>query len=400
MLSSGNLIVFMEEIDICIIGAGVTGLALACRLSMDFPGAAIALVEQHALPGQETSSRNSEVIHAGIYYRPGSLKARCCLEGRELLYAFCHDHSIAVKKTGKLIVAQAGEESQLSAIHENAKLCNVDTLQLLSASEMQRREPNVRANAALWSPDTGIIDSHAYLQTLAGIAQRQGVMIVGRTRFVRADYDENSRHFRLALQSTSLPSTNAPDYLKCRVLINSAGLAAARVSQAVRMEGGLATPEPTMLYSKGNYFSLAGASPFASLIYPVPDASGRGLGIHATLDLRGRCRFGPDVESFDQDSFDPSRPDYRVDENRLSDFVTQIRRYYPDLSEARLMPDYSGIRTRTLTASGEADFDIRFHWQTSAAVVHLLGIESPGLTASLSVAARVSDRLRDSHLLN
>ena len=356
MLFSGNLIVFMEEIDICIIGAGVTGLALAYRLSIDFPEAVIALAEQHAAPGQETSSRNSEVIHAGIYYRPGSAKARYCLEGRQLLYAFCQQHQIAVKRTGKLIVAQAGEESQLNALLKNAVRCGVDTLQELSGSELRRREPNVCASAALWSPDTGIIDSHSYLQTLAALAQRQGVLMVSDTRFMRADVDNSGQPFRLAFHRASGSTNDTPDFLKSRILINSAGLAAARVSQQILMEDGLTTPAPTMLYSKGNYFSLSGAAPFASLIYPVPDPSGRGLGIHATLDMQGRCRFGPDVEALDQTCFDPFAPDYRVDESRLPDFVEQIRRYYPGLSAKRLMPDYSGIRTRTLSATGEADF--------------------------------------------
>lgn len=400
MLLTGNLIVSMEEIDICIVGAGVLGLALAFRLSQDFPATVIAVIEQHSLPGQETSSRNSEVIHAGLYYRPGSLKARCCIDGRELLYAFCHDYNINVRKTGKLIVAQAGEEAQLQTILENANLCGVDTLQLLSVTELRRREPEVQALAAIWSPDTGIIDSHAYLETLAGLAQRRGVIFANRTRFNGARYDWQSGQFRLAIQSGTDSIGPGDERLRCRVLINSAGLGAAAVADTIHLENGLTTEAPKMLYSKGNYFSLTGPSPFQTLVYPVPDISGRGLGIHATLDLQGRCRFGPDVEPLDQNVFDPRQPDYRVDPNRMDDFVGQIRRYYPGLCEGRLMPDYSGIRARALTGSDETDFDIRYHWQTSAAAIHLLGIESPGLTASLAIAARVSEQIHDSRLIN
>jgi L-2-hydroxyglutarate oxidase LhgO len=373
-----------DSIDICIVGAGVIGLALARELVRVFPSRLIVVLEQHSNVGMETSSHNSEVIHAGIYYAPGSLKARCCVRGKELLYDYCNTLSIPYKRTGKLIVANRTEQSALEEILQRAHANGVNTLQFIEKDQIAAMEPNVHADIALWSPETGIIDSHDYMQHLLREAQSGGVVLACRTKLLHSKVDKQHGNFELKLQSGAEELN-----IRTRVLINCAGLHAVNVAGAI--DGLDPACIPHIQFIKGSYMRLSGKSPFTHLIYPVPDPAHRGLGIHATLDLGGQCRFGPDIEAVDS-------LDLSVDPARIPLFEKEIRRYYPALEVQRLHTDYAGIRPRLITNNGEpADFLIQNEakhringlWQ-------LFGMESPGLTASLAVAELVANEIRGS----
>ncbi|MDP2283032.1 MAG: NAD(P)/FAD-dependent oxidoreductase [Pseudohongiella sp.] len=374
-------------VDVCIVGAGVVGLALARALASVLPERDIVLLEQHGQVGMETSSHNSEVIHAGIYYAPGSLKALCCVQGRELLYDYCHSMDIPFRRIGKLIVANFDEQYRLEEILACARLNGVNSLQLLDAAQIRAMEPNVQADLALWSPDTGIIDSHSYMQHLLREAQAKGMMLAFNTSLAHTSIKPGSGGFDLTLQSAGQTIK-----LESRVLINCAGLHAAHVARTI--EGLPSSHVPQIQFLKGNYLRLSGKSPFSHLIYPVPDPAHRGLGIHATLDLGGQCRFGPDIEPV-------TSLDLAVDSSRIPLFSREIKRYFPGLNEDKLSVDYAGIRPRLLTNDGSAaDFMIQnasIHaipglWQ-------LFGIESPGLTASLALAELVARQIKDSAII-
>lgn len=345
----------------------------------------MVVLEQNAGIGQETSSRNSEVIHAGLYYPPGSLKSRLCVRGNALLYEYCAQHDIPHQRLGKLIVAQAGEEAALANLQSTAQSCGVESLTYLNEAEVSKLEPRLRATAVLWSPDTGIIDSHALMQRLQQEAEHNGTLIAPHSRFLAAhcqgpgvfDVDVDAGH--------EAGGDSEPYRLRCRMLINCAGLAAHQVADTI--SGIDKSLIPDLHLVKGHYFSLSGRSPFRHLIYPVPDASQRGLGIHATLDLAGQCRFGPDIEPV-------SAVDYAVDESRKGAFADAIRRYFPALDESRLHADYAGIRPRL--GSAYADFMIQDEYVHGCpGLIQLFGIESPGLTASLALAELVTLKLQD-----
>lgn len=370
----------MDHFDLCIIGAGIVGLAIAEEFSRTLPSSfSIVLVEQHAGFGQETSSRNSEVIHAGIYYTPGSRKASLCLRGRELLYRWCETHGIAHRRLGKLIVAQSGETAALEALLRNGAANGVDTLRWLSAQEVHAIEPFVTGAAALYSPDSGIVDSHALMQSLLHIAQSAGVLFAPQTRVLQMDL--NSRPFVMTAQCGPSGAAEAYTFSASRI-INAAGLHACEL--ASRMSGLDTSTVPALQLSKGNYFRYAAPAPFRHLIYPVPEKDQRGLGIHATLDLGGQVKFGPDVEHGEI-------LDYRVNPERRDLFGQAIRRYFPTLQLEALVPDYAGLRPRLASRPGTlADFDIQdagIH--KIAGLVQLFGIESPGLTASLAIAEHI-----------
>lgn len=372
--------------DICIVGAGIVGLALARALSMRWPSASILLLEKNTGTGQETSSRNSEVIHAGLYYPPGSLKARLCVRGSALLYDYCSQHDIPHQRTGKLIVAQHGEESALEQLQASALACGVDTLVLLSAQDLTRLEPQIRASAALLSPDTGIVDSHVLMQSLLYESESKGVLCATRSRFLRAEC-QGSGIFDIDVEVDGSPDAASRELfsIRSRVLINCAGLSAGRVAASISGIDQQLIPEQHLV--KGNYFALAGRSPFRHLIYPLPDAGQRGLGIHATLDMAGQCRFGPDIESV-------CSINYNVDESRRTAFAEAIRRYYPALDDRQLQTAYSGIRPRL--GPGYADFMIQDEYVHGCpGLIQLFGIESPGLTASLALAELVTLKLQD-----
>lgn len=366
----------MERVDCIVVGAGVIGLAVARRLAM--AGLETLVLERAAAPGTETSSRNSEVIHAGLYYPPGSLKARLCVRGREQLYQYCRDHGVAHRRCGKLVVATTDEEiATLRSYADVARRNGVNDLQWLTPESVTALEPAVRCAAALWSPSTGIVSSHELMLALLGEVEAGGGTLACRADVVGGRLANDGHVVRARHDGTHSEITT-------RWLVNAAGLHAQ--SLAHRLEGLDAATIPPLYLAKGQYFVQPGRAPFNHLVYPV--ASSAGLGIHVTLDLAGGVRFGPDVEWV-------SAIDYAVDESRRDAFAAAIRRYYPDLDPKRLQPGYAGIRPK-LAAPGEpaADFCI----QGPAAhgwpgLVNLYGIESPGLTAALAIADEVATLL-------
>lgn len=365
-----------DRVEAVVVGAGVVGLAVARALAL--AGREVIVVERNAAIGEETSSRNSGVIHSGIYYPADSLKASLCVTGRTLLYEYCRSREIAHRRCGKLIVAREAQRPQLEALRTRARVNGVDDLERLDAAQARALEPEVRCAAALWCPSTGIVDVHQYMASLAADLEAAGGAIVTRTRV--AAVTPLHRGFALGLDSGG-----QRDLVECDLLVNSGGLAAVEFAAAVPGYPDC-LHEPTA-FARGNYFSLRGRSPFSHLVYPMPNEAG--LGIHATLDLDGRVRFGPDVEWVERIS-------YEVDARRAEAFYAAIREYWPALEDGALAPDYAGIRPK-LVAAGEpaADFVIegpRTHG--IAGLINLLGIESPGLTASLAIGERVADLLR------
>lgn len=363
----------MHEVDTLIIGAGALGLACAARLGKPDT----LTLEAEELIGSHTSSRNSEVIHAGLYYPPGSLKAELCLEGRERLYAWCNQHGVAHRRIGKLLVAvEPAEIDKLDALAANAEASGVHDLQQIGQPRLHELEPALRGVRGLLSPSTGIIDSHAYLQSLLAVAESRGAQLVLHSRVERLQRDGDA-------WIASGHSAGEAFTLRAQRVINAGGPFAQHLADTI--EG---LPVPPLHLCQGRYFSYSGRSPFSRLIYPMPEANTAGLGIHATLDLAGQLRFGPDVHW--QETLD-----YAVDENLRAPFAAAIARYFPALDAARLQPGYAGVRAK-LSGPGEpaADFLI----QTPAdhrlpGLVNLFGIESPGLTASLAIAERVAGAL-------
>jgi L-2-hydroxyglutarate oxidase LhgO len=356
-----------QQIECVVIGAGVVGLAVARALAM--AGREVVVLESAAQIGTGISSRSSEVIHAGIYYPEDSAKARLCVKGRDRLYAYCHERGIAHRRCGKLIVAADEDQSAaLEGIAGKAVINGVDDLLFFSRAQALRAEPELRCAAALYSPSTGIIDSHAYMLSLQGDAERHGAVFVFNTSFSRAFVEEKG--ILLHVQEGQWIARN---------LINCAGLSAPLVAASI--DGLSASHVPEARYAKGNYFACRQRVPFSHLIYPVPEVAG--LGVHLTFDLAGRARFGPDVEWVDA-------PDYTVDIARAERFYAAIRRYWPALRDGALSADYAGVRPK-LAGNENGDFridDVRVHGVPG--LINLLGIESPGLTASLALAEWVT----------
>jgi L-2-hydroxyglutarate oxidase LhgO len=361
----------MERLDAVVIGAGVVGLAVARALAL--AGREVVVLEAADGIGTETSSRNSEVIHAGIYYPAGSLKAKLCVAGRQALYRYCGEHGVPHRRCGKLLVATDGEQiPKLAAIKAQADANGVTDLVALTAAEARRLEPELRCVAAYLSPSTGIIDSHAFMLALQGDAELGGTMIAFRSPVAGGRVDDDG----IALDVAGA----TPLRVLARSVVNCGGLHAQRLAAA--LAGFPATHVPPTHYAKGNYYSLSGKPPFSRLVYPMPNAAG--LGVHITLDLAGQARFGPDVEWVD-------RIDYDVDPRRAADFYGAIREYWPALKDGQLAPAYSGIRPK-LAGPGApaADFVIsgpREHGVRG--LVNLFGIESPGLTAALAIGDHV-----------
>ncbi len=360
----------MDQVDVIVVGAGVIGLAIARAVAQS--GRDVLILEAADAFGTETSSRNSEVIHAGIYYPRGSLKAQLCVSGREKLYEYCESRGVPHKRCGKLIVAtteaQLGELTKIQA----AAAANGVALTLLSGAQACAMEPALKCVGALHSPTTGIIDSHTYMLTLLGEAEQHGATLVCDSRVTAA---------RITSSGLSLAVQGADDELSARTLINCAGLHAPAL--AGNIEGFPAAHVPRAWFAKGSYFTLAGKSPFTRLVYPVPEPGG--LGVHLTLDLAGRARFGPDVQWVDT-------CDYSVDPKRSERFYGAVRHYWPALADGALEPAYSGIRPK-ISGPGEPNADFRIEGPAThgvASVINLFGIESPGLTASLAIAERVA----------
>ena len=361
--------------QIIVIGAGVVELAIARALARR--GHEIIVAEQADSIGGGISSRNSEVIHGGMYYPSGSLRARHCVAGRRALYAYCARHGVPHRKLGKLIVATDDAEARkIEAIAAQGAANAVEGLTLRDAAGLRALEPNLRGVAALWSPETGIVDTHALMLSLLGEIEDHGGALALRTPVVR---------MRRASGRWLVDCGGAaPDRIAVDAVVNSAGLDAQAVARSV--EPYPAARIPPLVYAKGNYFGCAGPRAFSRLVYPAPVEGG--LGVHATMDLAGRVRFGPDVEWID-------RLDYRVAPERADRFYAAIRRYWPGLPNGALTPDYAGIRPK-LTGPGEpaADFLIDGPAEHGLpGLVQLFGIESPGLTSSLSMAEEVADRL-------
>lgn len=361
-----------EQTDVIVIGAGVVGLAVARAFAM--AGRDVIVLEKESLIGEGTSSRNSEVIHAGIYYPKDSLKARACVEGKALLYEFCRSHGVSHRQCGKLIVASdPAQLPELESLIGRAAANGVDDLRFLTEAETLALEPALNTAGALLSPSTGIIDSHGLMLALQGAAENHGAMIAFETPIAAIHADT---------QGPVIETGGAePMRLQCRTLVNAAGLFAPIIAD---MADGATRHRH---YAKGNYYTLATRSPFSRLIYPVPEPGG--LGVHLTIDLAGEARFGPDVEWLDET--DPNALPYPVDPKRSEGFYAAIRRYWPDLPENSLQPGYSGIRPK-LSGPGApaADFVIEGPAEHGVpGLVNMLGIESPGLTASLALARMV-----------
>ncbi len=367
----------MEAIDTLVVGAGVIGLAGADALAR--AGREVVVAESEAIHGSGVSSRNSEVIHSGIYYAPGSVKARVCMRGKPLLYAFCERHGVPHRRCGKLVVAT--NEDQLHALENlraRGEANGVEELRIIDRAEARRLEPQLECVAALLSASTGIVDSHALMTALLGRAERHGAQLVLKTRFESASL-RPAGGFDVRL------SDAAGDMrVHVRRLVIAAGLHSP--SLAARVDGFPADRLPVERYAKGNYFALMGRAPFSRLIYPVPEKDG--LGVHLTLDLGGQARFGPDVEWID-------RPEYTVNPARMPAFYGEIRKYWRGLADGQLRPDYAGVRPK-IYGPGQpvADFDIAGPASHGVPdLVCLFGIESPGLTAALAIAEEVNEAL-------
>lgn len=354
-----------DNLDCVVIGAGVTGLAIARALAIS--GRDVIVLEAGSAIGSETSSRNSEVIHAGLYYAPGSAKARFCEAGRRLLYDYCAERDVPHRRIGKLVVATSDRErGVLEEIARRAETNGADDLEFLDACSVHRLEPALTATAALLSPSTGILDSHSYMVSLQADAEAHGALFAFHTPVAGGEIDEKG--VTLHIGGTD------PVTVHARNVVNAGGLYAHKIAASI--DGMDPGDLPTIRYAKGSYFGLAGKAPFSRLIYPVPEQGG--LGVHLTYDLAGRARFGPDVEWVDE-------IDYAVDETRAEPFYAAVRRYWPDLPDGSLHPDYSGIRTK-ITGPDPSDFVID---TSTTGLVNLFGIESPGLTSSLAIANHV-----------
>jgi len=367
----------MEKIGCAVIGAGVIGLAVARALAAR--GREVLILEAEGAFGTGISARNSEVIHAGIYYPVGSLKARLCVAGRNRLYTYCAERGIAHRRCGKLIVAgDEAQRGQLARIAAGAAANGVDDLRLLSRDDARALEPALECSAALLSPSTGIIDGHALMLSLLGDAERDGAVLALNSPVSGGRRGEGG----IVLEVGAAGSETMP--LHAAAVVNCAGLGAQAVARG--LVGLPAATVPPLHYAKGNYYALAGRAPFSRLIYPVPEAAG--LGVHLTLDLGGQARFGPDVEWVD-------RIDYGVDPRRADAFYAEVRRYWPQLPDGALLPAYAGIRPKP-HAPGQAACDFLISGPADHGIpglVNLYGIESPGLTASLALADQVADRL-------
>jgi len=379
----------MERADCVVIGAGIIGLACARALAQ--AGRGVLILEAASRFGAGISSRSSEVVHAGLYYPPASLKTRLCVEGRERLYDYCRRRHIPHHRCGKLLAAcSPPQHDALAAIAAQARDNGIDDLRLLSAAEARRLEPPLRCHSACLSPSTGIVDSHALMLSLLGDAERDGA-VLAREATVIAGECRNNGH-RLTIRETR---GGAQHSLLAAVVVNAAGLDA--IALARRFHGLSPAHIPPAWLAKGSYFALSGKAPFSRLIYPLPQTGG--LGIHLTLALDGSARFGPDVEWLPgefpvsgKNTALPSTCDYRVNPQRQSAFADAVRRYWPSLPVERLQPAYAGIRPK-LHGPDRAFADFRIDGATTHGVtglINLFGIESPGLTASLAIAERVA----------
>ncbi len=360
----------MERVDCIVIGAGIIGIAVARALAMK--GREVLILEKAPSIGTETSSRNSEVIHAGIYYPKNSLKAKTCVEGKKALYQFCQERGIPHQKIGKLIVATNKDQIYaLQKIKQLAEENGVNDLKYLNSQEAINFEPNLYCTGALFSPSTGIIDTHALMLALQGEAEAHRAQFIFQTEILGGEVKESG----IELEISGFK-------LQCKTLINAAGLWAQSVAKSLK-----GFPEetiPSSYFAKGSYFSYSGKSPFQRLIYPIPEQGG--LGIHMTVDLANKARFGPDVEWI-------TKIDYKISTENISKFYFEIRKYWPALPEMSLFPDYTGIRPKLIGPQGNKVADFSIHGAEThglSSIINLYGIESPGITSSLALAEHVA----------
>ncbi len=378
----------MDRVDICIIGAGAVGLAIARQLSQAdaFASSSILIVDSLPNFGQSTSSRNSEVIHGGIYYQPGSLKAKLCLEGKSLLYKYLRQKELAHCQLGKLIVAQAHQLEALQKLFDNAKQCGVADLQWLNEGQLKTYEPQLTARFGLLSPTTGIFDSHAYMASLLSDCQQQGVTFVPNTKAL--EIKPSRGEFTVTTSSKSPLGISHELYeFQSQWVINSAGLEAHELAENI--VGLDPSSVPKVHLCKGDYFTYNKPSPFSRLVYPVPEANTAGLGIHGTLDMGGQLRFGPDTEFIDSVHYD-------INESKRDKFAQAIQTYFPHITSASLHPAYAGIRPK-LAGQGEPAADFLIQSQDDHGIeglIQLFGIESPGLTASLAIGNHVKELMK------
>ena len=365
-----------KDIDCIVIGAGVVGLAIGRALAMS--GREVMIVEAAEGIGTGTSARNSEVIHAGIYYPKGSLKARLCVKGKQMLYAYCRERGVGHQRLGKLIVATShSENAMLAQIQQKAHDNGVSDLDMLTAAQAQSLEPALSCTAALISPSTGIVDSHGLMLAYQGDAENAGAQCVFHTPMLNG---------RVLPEGGFELTFGGPDAmsLTCHVLINASGLHAPTLARQV--EGIPANSIPPEYLCKGSYFTLQGRAPFNRLIYPVPQHAG--LGVHLTLDLGGQAKFGPDTEWILEENYD-------IDSKRGDSFYAAVRTYWPDLKDGALLPGYTGIRPK-ISGPTEPAADFMIAGPATHGVpglVNLFGIESPGLTSSLAIAEETLARL-------
>ena len=367
----------MDRVECVVIGAGVVGLAVARALAM--AGREVVILESEDAIGTHTSSRNSEVIHAGLYYPKGSLKARLCVSGKSMLYDYCVEHGVPHRNSGKIVVAVTADEiATLRSYVEKAEANAVKDLRWLSREELRELEPAVDCVAGFLSPSTGIIDSHALMLAYQGDAQNSGATVVFKSPVESGAVGSDSIVLNVG--------GDEPMNIACRSVINSAGLFAQNIARSI--EGMPAPGIPPQYFAKAHYYTLSGKAPFRRLVYPV--ASNAHLGVHVTVDMAGQIRFGPDVSWVDS-------VDYSFDHSREPLFYEAIRKYYPGLKDGQLQPGYTGIRPKVsgpkapaadFIISGPKDHGI-------GGLVNLFGIESPGLTASLAIAAHVRGLLQD-----
>ena len=368
----------MWKVEAAVVGAGVVGLAIARALALR--GLEVLVLEKESGIGRGTSSRNSEVIHAGLYYPAESLKAQLCVAGRRALYDYCDAHNVPYRRCGKLVVAaDTSEEAYLSKLAARAEVNGVEDVSLIGGTELRRLEPDLGATGALLSRTSGIIDSHALMLAYQADAEAAGATVVLRTRVLEGRACGNALHL--------LTGGPQPAEIQAALVVNAAGLDAWDLSG--RLKGLDPRAIPPRYLAKGSYFTLSGRAPFHHLIYPVPEQGG--LGIHLTLDMGGQARFGPDVEWVDQLGYD-------VDPLRAQSFYVAIRRYWPGIPNGSLVPAHAGIRAKTAPPGAFSDFVIQGEAETGLRrYVVLYGIESPGLTASLALANYVADLVLLSH---
>jgi L-2-hydroxyglutarate oxidase LhgO len=377
----------MERVDCVVIGAGVIGLAVAREMALQ--GRETILLERESAFGTISSARNSEVIHAGIYYPKDSLKAKLCVEGNRLLYEYCRSHQVATQPYGKLIVAADDTQiNDLQAILYKAQNNGVPEIKMISEKEAKALEPNLQCSAAILSSSTGIVDSHGYMLSLLGGFEDAGGMVAYQSPLISAKPIGQNAIDGFELEIGGSDGMK----IQTKMLINCAGMSAPAVAK--KIEGLKPEQIPKAFFAKGNYFSLSGKSPFKHLIYPIPEPGG--LGVHLTLDMGGQAKFGPDVEWLDIDA--EEQVDYTVDPKRSEGFYEAVRRYWPELKDGSLQPDYSGIRAKIVppnSPSGDFCFDTPKE-HGLAGLYNLYGFESPGLTSSLAIARHLEGQIKSS----